>query len=256
MYKQIQTIGIIGAGNVATHLVKALSEKASIVGCYSQSGISAKRLTTELNIPFIEHINDFPTCDLILICTNDESVLQLINELSSDQIIAYTSGSVELPQGKSNVGVFYPLQTFSKDLDLDLSNVPFLIESENIALQESLIKLASKISTQVTICNSIDRKNLHIAAVFINNFTNHLIYQSQQFLKDKNLDWRLLLPLLEETIHKVKSTDPFHTQTGPARRGDRSIIENHLSKLKDDSKAIYQALTNSILKTHHHNDKL
>lgn len=256
MIKQIQTIGFIGAGNVATHLIKALREKVTIVGCYSQSGKSAEKLTTELNIPFVQNLNDFPNCDLLLICTNDESVLEIINQISPNQLIAYTSGSVELPLGESNVGVFYALQTFSKDLDLNITNVPFLIESENLELQESLIELASKISNQVTVCNSIDRKNLHIAAVFINNFTNHLIFQSQQFLNDKNLDWKLLLPLLDETIQKVKTTDPFDAQTGPARRGDHSIIENHLSKLIGDSKEIYKALTNSILKTYHHNDKL
>ena len=254
MYKQIQTIGIIGAGNVATHLVKAFRDIVSIIGCYSQSGKSAEKLSQELDIPFIENLDDFPTCDLLLICTNDESVLDLINKISPNQLVAYTSGSVELPKGKSNIGVFYPLQTFSKDLDLDLTNVPFLIESENIEFQNALIDLAGKISSQLKICNSMDRKNLHIAAVFINNFTNHLIYQSQQYLKDNHLDWKLLLPLLNETIEKVKSTPPFESQTGPAKRGDHSIIENHLSKLSGDAQEIYKTITKSILNTYSKND--
>ncbi len=252
MKKKIESIVFIGAGNVATHLANELSKHLSIKGILSKNDVSAKLLAEKLHTNFISNINEIPSCDLVLICTNDGSIAFIEDELPPHLNVAYTSGSIELNFNtkRKNYGVFYPLQTFSKDRKIDLSIVPFLIEATNVSFQESLFDLAQLISNSVSFVSSSERKHFHISAVFINNFTNHLAEIAQDYTLQNNLKWEFLLPLIKETSSKIIEIGPENAQTGPAKRNDQLIINEHLSMLEGFPKDIYKLLSESITNTY------
>jgi predicted short-subunit dehydrogenase-like oxidoreductase (DUF2520 family) len=250
---QLKNIFIVGAGNVASHLALALSKVVNIVGVCSLNSHSAKYLSVKLNVPFFDSISSIPDCDLVLVCVNDDSVLEVVKQIPSTCRIAYTSGSVvltSLPK-LDKIGVFYPLQTFSKTKSISLSNVPFLIESSDETFEKELMELASLLSVNVSLANSIDRKKLHLAAVFVNNFSNHLAFIAKKYLDENNLNWEYLKPLMIETVSKMTEVSPYEAQTGPARRNDTNIIETHLKQLNGLEKEIYQVISSSIINTYH-----
>ena len=246
----IHSVFVIGAGNVAFHLIAALKKEVQIVGIHSKGVKNAKELSTLYNIKLYNDLSSIPNCDLVLICTNDDAIYSLIEQIPTNLNIAYTSGSIELPSSNKNIGVFYPLQTFSKNKTLDLSNVPFLIEANDEKLFNKLTKLGQNISLKVVKADSSERKKIHLAAVFMNNFTNHMTYISSELMKKSNLDWELLLPLLKETISKIEISSPFDSQTGPARRKDNTVIQDHLNLLENEQKEVYHSITKNIIKTY------
>jgi predicted short-subunit dehydrogenase-like oxidoreductase (DUF2520 family) len=250
--KELNHILIIGTGNVATHLAKELSLKLKSVSIFGRNKQEALKLALELNGKFLEKLENLESFDLILVSITDSSTAEIIHQLPLNVPLAYTSGSVSLDDfpNHPNLGVFYPLQTFSKTKAVNLFEVPFLIESKNQVFMQQLMDLAWKISRNVSYANSYDRMRLHLAAVFINNFTNHLAYLSNSYLEKEGLNPDLLQPLLKETVAKLAIQSPYEAQTGPARRGDTSIIEKHLSLLNGKNKAIYELLSSSILETY------
>ena len=252
MKKKIESILIIGAGNVATHLAYAFLNKINIVGIHSKNNLSSKILAENLNCPNIENISQFPACDLILICVNDSSIYELITQIPSHFNIAYTSGSVELESISKNIniGVFYPLQTFSKNTELDISTIPFFIESTNPEFAEKLYNLATLLSSEVSFTSSTDRKKIHISAIFVNNFINHLAYLSKEYMEEHGLNWEHLKPLIVETNKKIISSSPFDAQTGPARRNDQQVLSDHLEMLNGYKKLIYTDISKSIIDTY------
>ena len=252
MKKKIESIVFIGAGNVANHLAIELSKHISIKGILSKNHLSSKLLADQIQTNFIAKIQDIPTCDLILICTNDSAINSIEKELPLHFNVAYTSGSVELKRNtnRENYGVFYPLQTFSKDRKIDLKTIPFLIEATNTTFQEDLFKLAQIISNSVSYVSSSERKHLHVSAVFINNFTNHLAEIAQDYTLQQNLKWEYLLPLIQETASKIIEIGPKKAQTGPAKRNDQLIINEHLLMLDGFPREIYKLLSESILNSY------
>jgi predicted short-subunit dehydrogenase-like oxidoreductase (DUF2520 family) len=251
----IKRIVLIGAGNVATHLAHHIAPLLSIVGIASKDGHSAKLLSTRIGVRWMEHLKEIPPCDLVLICSSDEAIYDIEKLLPAHLKVAYTSGSIELKHKnkRKNLGVFYPLQTFSKDSEVRMSEVPFFIEGSNEAFAKELHDLAALLSDTVSYANSDERKKLHLAAVFANNFVNHIAYISTQFLKENQLNEAYITPLLKETMRKISTSAPLDVQTGPARRRDNKIIEAHLSMLEGTPKRIYALLSESIQKTYSKN---
>ena len=149
-----------------------------------------------------------------------------------------------------HLGVFYPLQTFTKNRIVNMKEVPFFIEATNKRFGDLLVDLASVISDNVNIATSEERSKLHLAAVFVNNFTNHILHQAKMYSDDNDVNFSHLMPLLSETIHKVKNHNPKDVQTGPAKRGDEQTIRHQMKNLEGDALAIYTLLTDSIKKTH------
>lgn len=252
----MNSIGIIGSGNVATQLAQDLKE----VGCtinwiYSRNQETGKSLAVLIDSTFESHIPSSKV-DLVLVCVKDDSVQAVLNELDSSFAVAYTTGTKPLDtlvfEGQ-DLGVFYPLQTFSKDRKVAISNVPFLIEANNSTFAQSLFDLAWKLSSKVQFANSEQRKKIHLSAVMVNNFTNHLIYLAQNYLQEQGLDETVLEPLIQETVAKLNDLTPFDAQTGPARRHDEVTINEHLKMLSNhpDLANVYQLLSTSILKTYH-----
>jgi predicted short-subunit dehydrogenase-like oxidoreductase (DUF2520 family) len=192
---------------------------------------------------------------LIILCVPDDHIEDLVHSLPN-RPLAYTSGSVrldQLPQG--NLGVFYPLQSFSKNRPIELSDVPFFIEARAKNLGKQLYNLASKLSRKVDYADSVKRRHMHIAAVWINNFTNHMVYQAQRYADAHSIDPAIFDALLKETVSKLERMSAFTAQTGPARRGDNQVLKEHAQSLEGLSKEMYQIISRSIQETYNKHDE-
>ncbi|MFT7344841.1 MAG: putative short-subunit dehydrogenase-like oxidoreductase (DUF2520 family) [Lentimonas sp.] len=258
MAKEIKSISIIGSGNIAHHFAIALSQKVKINGVFGRNEVETHKLAEKVKANGTTDLSRLKPADLILICVNDDEINGVINQLDSEQVVAYTAGAVELKSidRKNNVGIFYPLQTFSKEREIDLWEVPFLIEATDNFLAHDLFDLAWKLSRKVEFANSTQRKHLHLAAVFVNNFSNHLASLAQNHLDKNELSFDLLKPLILETAKKLQSQKPQDAQTGPAIRNDKKTIASHLSLLDEETKMFYQILTDSIQKQANKDGKL
>lgn len=258
MQSSIKKISFIGSGNVATHLAKAFSKNGIIVHqIYSQTCDNSEVLAWQSNAVYTCDLDELDmNVDLFIFAVKDEVIKQLSKFILQKNPIAkvvHTSGSVGLDvfENAVNAGILYPLQSFSKTKKIDISAVPFLITSDNSNFKNELIALATLLSDKVYEYTDEQRKHLHIAAVFVNNFSNHLFAIAQDYCEKHQIDYQLLMPLIHETITKIDTILPKQVQTGPARRNDNEIIEKHLHQLQSEDEhlfQIYQLLTNSILK--------
>ena len=161
----------------------------------------------------------------------------------------HTSGatSLDVLDAKNRKGVFYPLQTFSKNKEIDFSIVPLCLEAENTFDFRVLETVAKSISNAVFAINSDQRKALHVAAVFVNNFTNHLYHIGKEICGEHQVPFEILRPLIQETAEKINTLDPVDAQTGPAKRNDTNTIAAHLDYLTNENqKNIYKLITQSI----------
>jgi predicted short-subunit dehydrogenase-like oxidoreductase (DUF2520 family) len=247
-------IVIIGAGNVATQLGAALKKaNHTIVQVYSKHRSSSEKLAKLLKCDHTispEKINR--TADIYIIAVNDDAIGEVAKQFNfSDKIVAHTSGSVAMDVLKpisKNSGVFYPLQTFSINKKVDLKNVPICIEANNIKTAKILEQLGKTISKNVRKINSEQRINIHIAAVFACNFTNHFYSIADEILKANKLSLDIIKPLIAETAEKIRNNPPAKMQTGPAIRGDKKTMDKHLKMLVDkDLKKLYQLISKNIL---------
>ncbi|WP_127846239.1 Rossmann-like and DUF2520 domain-containing protein [Psychroflexus aestuariivivens] len=243
-------IVILGAGNVATHLFKAFetSESAKVIQVYNHrlESLSFFKNKTEV----CNNINNLKDADLYLICLKDDVIEDYASQLKyKNTMIAHTSGSFPLLQNIEQSGVFYPLQSFSKFAELDYKNIPFCLESNTKSGIQLLKKLAKEVSKQVFEIDSKQRQTLHLAAVFVNNFSNHLYTIAEDICKKEDIPFDILKALILETANKIQTQSPKLAQTGPAVRQDFKTIDRHLSQISDEQiRRIYQLFTNSIIK--------
>ena len=257
--KQISTVTIIGSGNVATALGTALIEAGiTIIEVFSPNINNSKTLATKLKCRYINNIEDInTTSDLYIIAIPDKEITNVISQLNDiNGIVVHTSGSQPvniLDANHLNYGVFYPLQTFTKNEIVNFKDVPICIESPNKKTSESLIELADKISTNVVLLNSNQRQHLHLTAVTVNNFTNLLYNVANELLDEKEIDFSLLYPLIRETANKINKVNPAEAQTGPAKRNDTQTINKHLELLREypEFREIYKLLSDQITKKYH-----
>ena len=241
---------MIGAGNLATHLCRALINAGhEIIQIYSRTLESASTLANEINVPYTTDSKAIISSDLAIIAVNDDSIQDIEKHITFPKV--HTSGTKPLSNlNGENIGVLHPLQTFNKNLDINFKSIPVCIESSNSNLLQTLKNLAQSISDKVLELNSEQRKNLHLAAVISCNFSNMLYRLSEEVCQKEGIPFDILHPLILETAQKIKHTTPSNAQTGPAKRGDFETIEKHLMLLQNDEekKEIYQLLTASIKK--------
>lgn len=242
---QIQTITIVGQGNVATHYYQIMKEK----------GLSVKMVSSHL--PF--HKEDFLS-DLVILAVKDdvlESVVLnikqcILTELNHNQILVHTSGYVEtsiLKPIAEVYGSFYPLQSLKKGMSVDFNTVPLCTWANTEEAKQELEDLALKLSSIHHTLTDEQRKTIHLAAVFVNNFPNHLFHIAQTILEKDNLSLDILFPLIDRTVTAIKEKDPKLCQTGPAFRHEEKIMQQHLDKLSTSEQQIYKLLSASIMKT-------
>ena len=253
-------ISLIGAGRVATHLGRVLLKRGhEIVQVYSRDVNHAEALASGISADAVSEIAQLNTyIDLAIIAVSDQAISQVIEQLSNvlnDVLIVHTSGSTNLSvltQYHSRSGVFYPLQTFSFERDVDWANTPLFIEASSEQGSQLLNTLAGQISQRVYLYSSEQRLSLHLAAVFACNFSNYCYDMAKQVVDAKQVDFSLLYPLILETAKKATEHDPRQVQTGPAIRGDQNILNMHQQMLVDsdreDLQQCYQMMSEQISK--------
>lgn len=243
-------ITLIGSGNVAQHLIKAFtkSEETEIVQVFSRKKESLLNLVNDDQI--VTDFNDLKESDLYVISITDDAISEVSGQFPfQNQLVVHTSGtcSIDLLDSKNRRGVFYPLQTFSKVKPVDFSIIPICLEAENQTDYTILETVAKSISNAVFSISSQQRKALHVSAVFVNNFTNHLYQIGQEICNEHQMPFEILKPLIQETADKIKTLNPIDAQTGPAKRNDYGTIEAHLNYLTNENQRnIYKILTQSI----------
>lgn len=243
-------ITIIGSGNVAQHLINAFSASkiVEIKQVFSRKKETLYHLIEPQKI--VTDFNELQTADLHIIAVSDNAISEVSSALPfNNQLVVHTSGtsSIEVLDQKNRRGVFYPLQTFSKNKELNFSDIPFCLEAENTADYKILESIVKSVSTALYSISSEQRKALHVAAVFVNNFTNHLYQIGQEICEENQLPFEILKPLILETADKMKNLSPLEAQTGPAKRHDTVTTDAHLAFIQNENqKNIYKILTQSI----------
>lgn len=244
------TATIIGSGNVAQHLIHALKKSNGIElsQVFARQKESVSHLVEESKI--ISDRTLFLEADIYIIAVSDSAIAEVSSSLPfENRLVVHTSGGVTLDElnPKNRRGVFYPLQTFTKNKEVDFSSIPICLESEFDDDYVVLENVAEAIGSKHYLISSDQRKSLHVAAVFVNNFTNHLYQIGKEICAEHQLPFEILKPLIAETANKVQHLSPLEAQTGPAKRNDLNTIQAHLALLTDNTqKEIYNILTHSI----------
>lgn len=250
------SVVFIGAGNLATNLAKALYRKGfRIEQIYSRTQESAQSLAQLVEADYTTELSAVvEDAQLYIVSLKDAAFVQLLPGLVAGKeksLWVHTAGSIPMNiwAGQAErYGVFYPMQTFSKQREVDFREIPVFIESNSEADTQLLKDIASTLSEKVYEATSEQRKSLHLAAVFTCNFTNHMYVLAAELLKKYQLPFDVMLPLIDETARKVHELQPLAAQTGPAVRYDENVINEHLRMLADEPEAqeLYRRISESI----------
>jgi predicted short-subunit dehydrogenase-like oxidoreductase (DUF2520 family) len=245
------SVSIIGSGNVAQHLISAF-EKADGIELVQVYSRNPKANFPDLkSIAFTQNLNELKPADLFIIAVSDDAIASVSEQIPfTDKLVVHTSGSVTMENlcNSNRKGVFYPLQTLSRKKEINFKEVPLCLEAETNLDLQLLHKVASAISNNVYEIDSNQRKSLHVAAVFVNNFTNYLFQIGNDICEKNGIPFDILKPLIRETANKINTLSPKEAQTGPAKRGDTSTINKHLDFLTNpNQKELYKLLTKSII---------
>ena len=240
-------ITLIGGGKLGEHLYKVLISVGQVQLLKWVLRSREESLTPE-GINIVNKIDQDEKCDIYLIAVSDNSIKEVVQLLPKDSFVVHTSGSISLKEIKRDrAGVFYPIQTFTKGSDVNFSEIFVGLESKNSKDLMILKKLAKHIGSKSFVLNSSKREQLHLAAVLVNNFTNHLFAEANLICKKNNLPFDILLPLIKETVQKVEKLSPKNSQTGPASRNDSETISKQIKLITNSRlKKIYKVLTSAI----------
>ena len=244
---------MVGAGNVATSLARALAPHvvqvwsrdlthalalADVVGCDATSDLATLR--TDANV--------------VIVSVHDDAAANVASAVPDNGALwLHTSGSVPidaLAHSHTRCGVLYPMQSFSKQTPVPLTDVPIFVEGCDEAALADAEEVARLISHKVYHADSARRKKLHLAAVFACNFANHMWTLSSDVLEREGIDFEVMKPLIRSTVAKLDSLSPQRSQTGPAARGDEKVIRAHLNMLSGDAKEVYRIVSQSIINTY------
>ena len=231
-------IVLIGRGRLATNLEHALLQADHEVVSINSRTLESLPLEADV---FVVAVKDAVLTDVLRAATKGRE----------DQLFVHTAGSMPIDLFKgltAHYGVFYPMQTFSKERLVDFNEISVFLETNDAASMERLKMLAATLTPHVYELDSEGRKHLHLAAVFACNFVNHCYALSAEVLAAKGLPFSVMLPLVDETAQKVHELAPKDAQTGPAVRGDQNVLQMQAAMLAENSavQQIYEALSNDI----------
>ena len=243
---------IIGSGNVATSIALTLKDKCELVQIYSRTLTNAKALAQQVGCEAIGDLKNLALdADVYIVSVKDDAIGSVVDTVPDNGALwLHTSGStpIDVFQNKrSRYGVLYPMQSFSKSHPANMSEVHIFIEGCDSETCKEIKAIASLMTKNVHETASAEREKLHIAAVFACNFANHMFTLSSEVLYEAGLPFDAMLPLIKTTIAKLDNITPQESQTGPAARGDMTIIEKHLKSLHGDKRKIYKLLSHSIM---------
>lgn len=250
-------INLVGAGNVAWHLSNALANTDyAIKQIYSRTLDKAQRLANTFGYEAVKQLTDFDEVEAIILAVDDNQIEQVANELPNpfNAVVMHTSGSVSIDalQTHQHAAVFWMIESLTAGKKINYSQIPIIVHYSDVRANNLVNELARTISSKVHILADTERRKLHLAAVMANNFTNHLFGLIKQYAQQNKLDFNLLKPIIDSTIHNAVDGDPLQLQTGPARRRDHKTLQAHANLLADNKSiaSIYEALSNSIQQTH------
>lgn len=252
----MKSVVILGAGNVAFHLTRALIENTvNVRQIFNRTLERAAEVGEANNIGYTDQISKLEKAELYIIAASDSAIEELSHYIPyDDTLVVHTSGSLgtNVLKGGYRKGVFYPFQTFTKKKSLRYEDVPFFVEAENKEDEDALFRLADKISNEVHRTDSAKRLKVHLSGVWVSNFVNHIYYIGSKICETNDIPFDVLRPLILETALKVQDINPYDAQTGPARRNDQIVINKHLEILEDSRlQQLYQLLSDSIQRTYH-----
>lgn len=253
----IERVTVVGTGNLGLHLTRWLTERGMpIAQVYGRRMDQAEEIAALGNSQAIDQLNELdPNVDVFILAVSDRAIGEVAEQLSrhlpKTAIIAHTSGATPLDPLLAyfpRAGVFYPLQTFSRQRAISYQNIPLCIHAADDHVREKLTQLAHRLSTTVALVDDRQRALLHLAAVFVNNYTNFLYGIGQSITERADLPFSLLWPLMEETYHKAVALGPAAAQTGPARRGDEGTMALHHRLLAEfsDWEGLYGVLARAV----------
>ena len=249
----MKRIVMIGSGNVATSLAHALRGRCRLVQVYSRRMEHARQLAAAVGADPVDSAAALVTdADAYVVAVADDAIAGIVDASPpTDGLWLHTSGSVPMAVfagRRSRYGVLYPLQSFSRDLLVDLRRVHFFVEGSSAAVTAQIAAFVRRfLSEKVTVADSRQRCILHLAAVFACNFANHMWTLAADVMSRDGLPFDAMLPLIESTVEKLHHLSPSQSQTGPAARGDEAVMRRHLSMLHGDEEAIYRMLSQSIM---------
>ncbi len=249
-FSRMIRIVLLGAGNVASHLAETFlaSGDVELLQIYNRTETSL--FPFKGKVKTTTSLAELADADVYIISIADDGIATLSDALLfSGKLVVHTSGSVAMEElnPKNRCGVFYPLQTFSKNQSVDFSEIPICLEAENEEDGILLEKLSNAIAGKSYFINSEQRRKMHLAAVFVCNFVNHLYHIGYEITSENNIPFDILKPLIKETARKIENAIPSEVQTGPAKRNDKKIIAKQLETLHlQEHKDIYNLLTNAI----------
>ncbi|MBI4947933.1 MAG: DUF2520 domain-containing protein [Bacteroidetes bacterium] len=253
-------IFLIGSGNVATQLGQALKKCGhKITFVYSPTLSHAKKLGRKLNTSFGRSLDAsliarYPS-DIYIIAVKDDAIAEVAKKLPAlkNSLVIHTSGATDISVLKKkfkNCGVLWQIQTIKAKTKVDFKKILLVIETNNPASKQKLLKLARSLSPKVYTLNSQQRRILHLGAVWVNNFPNHLYYLSQSLLKKNHLPFEIFGPLILSTAMNGMN-NPKESQTGPAKRNDKKTMNAHLKLLPDKNyRDLYKLISKSIINTY------
>ncbi len=259
---QFGKIAIIGAGNTAYTLCKVLKSKEIEPFCILvRNPEKAEKVREDLGVEVVFSYEKVLESDLAIIAVNDDAISEVAAHLIDYKgLVVHTSGTKpsELLNRSMRFGVFYPLQTMSKTREISFDEIPLLIYANSPDDVEMLSRFAKQFSNKVEFCDDEQRKAIHLAAVYVSNFTNVMLGIGDKLLKENGLSLDLMRPLVMEMMKKSFEISPEKALTGPARRGDFATIGEHEKMLayNPDELAIYMILTDYIIDKYQKNEKL
>lgn len=250
----IKTVTIIGAGNLAWHLVKMLQQNDFIVQHIADRTIEkAEAIAAELNCTFSGITSDLPPSDIYIISVKDDAIKEVAQKIYSEgKLMVHTSGGTSsevLSINGNRYGVIWPMQTLVKGNELNYKNMLMAVTGSDVRTTELIGEFAKSISSRIEFVSDEQRAILHMTAVWVNNFTNHLLDIASDILEENNLKFELMMPMINEMMEKVGTVDPEFLQTGPAKRGDMTTMEKHMHLLSEhpEWKQLYYELSRSII---------
>lgn len=249
----VQTISLVGAGNVAFNLAKALKRAGFIIkSVYSRTLSKAEKLADIVDAVAVDNLGSVHKSDLVILAVPDIAIAWVAEKLNHQhEFMVHVSGSTTIsvlqPYAVS-YGVLYPLQTFSIFREVDFSDIPVCVEGSSVKERELLSQLASAISDDVRSVDSGQRLSIHLAAVFASNFVNYLNAEATDVLEQAGISRDILFPLMHETLEKMILYNPKQTQTGPAVRKDHGTMSKHIEVLNQhpDKQKVYRILSEQI----------
>jgi len=256
-----EQVAILGSGNVAYQLTRFLNKVGSppkyIIPRSRKKGLSITDAVSPKTV-VIEGLDlKYYDFSFLILCIPDNKIIEVLHEITlpDNCLIVHTSGSIPQDVFKAYFNsyfVMYPFQTFTKNRDIDLSNIPLFIEASDAQSYNRVENLGSIISQNIKSLDSKKRAELHLGGVITNNFTNHLIAEAFKYIQQAGLDRKDLMPLLQETLQKIESLGPEAAQTGPAIRGDDEVIAKHIQMLEKNQslKKLYSLFSGIIKDTH------